>query len=266
MKLPEAEVLILNFQAENYALPDFLKSMSKLKVLIITNHGFFPAKLSNFELLGSLTNLKRVRFERVVIPSLTETSIKLENLQKLSLFMCKVVHAFGSIKISEVFRSLEEINIDYCTDFAYFPAGLCDIVNEKLKKLSITHCHKLSKLPDEIGNLINLELLRLRSSIRLENLPDSLCKLYRLTFIDISNCLSIQYLPEQIGEMRGLTKLNMTDCSRLRELPPTVLDLEELKEVVCDEDIKELWEIHLLEDDKKINLRLAMEDHHLRWL
>ena len=274
MNLPEAEVLILNFQSENYALPDFLKTMNKLKVLIITNHGFFPAELTNFELLGSLTNLKRIRFERVVIPSLNKTSIVLKNLQKISFFLCKVAHAFGSMKTSEVFPSLKEFNIDYCTDLVKLPTEFCDTVNEKLKKLSITHCHKLSELPEEIGNLVNLELLRLRSCIGLENLPDSICKLYRLMFLDISDCFSIRYLPEDIGVMRGLTKINMKDCSRLGEIPPSVLDMEELKEVVCDEDLKELWEICFAEaeinlrseDEKKITLKLAEEDYHLRWL
>ncbi|EXC24860.1 putative disease resistance protein [Morus notabilis] len=265
MKLPEAEVLILNFQTENYVLPDFLKTMSKLKVLIITNYGFFPTKLSNFELLDSLTNLKRIRFERVVIPSLGETSIKLENLQKLSLFMCKVGQAFGSIQKSEPFPSLEELNIDYCTDFVELPAGFCNMVKDVLRKLSITHCHKLSTLPEEIGEMDNLEVLRLRSCIDLEKLPESICNLSNLNLLDISDCFSIRNLPEDMGNLRSLKKLNMKDCSRLRDLPPSVLDIEQLGDVVCDEELKELWEFYL-PCEAKIKLRLAKEDVNLNWL
>lgn len=265
MNLPEAEVLILNFQSENYALPYFLKNMSKLKVLIITNHGFFPTKLTNFELLGSLTNLKRIRFERVVIPPLSETSVKLEKLQKLSFFMCKVGQAFGSIQRSEPFPNLEELNIDYCTDFVELPMGFCDMVKNALRKLSITHCHKLLTLPEQIGEMDCLEVLRLRSCIDLESLPDSICNFSRLNFLDISDCFSIRDLPEEIGNLCCLEKLNLNGCSRLQELPPSVLDFKRLKDVVCDEELKELWESYLPRE-AEIKIRLAEVNINLNWL
>ena len=41
MQTPEAKVLILNFNhtQKKYELPEFMKRMDKLKVLIVTNHG-----------------------------------------------------------------------------------------------------------------------------------------------------------------------------------------------------------------------------------
>ena len=237
--------------------------MSKLKVLIITNYSFFPAELSNFQLLDSLSNLKRIRLERIRIPSLKETPIVLKKLLKLSLFMCEIGQAFTSIKISEVFPNLEEMNIDYCNDLVELPAGLCDLI--KLKMLSITHCHNLSALPKEIGNLFNLEVLRLRSCIDLENLPDSIYKLSKLIFLDISDCFSIRSLPERIGELQNLTKLNMNNCSRLLELPPSILDFKQLKYVVCDEELKEVWEFYL-PDESIIELKLAKDEVNLNWL
>ncbi|PON34600.1 Powdery mildew resistance protein [Parasponia andersonii] len=263
IKLPEAKVLVLNFQTKNYALPGFVKNMTELKVLIITNYGFFAAELGDFQLLGSLTKLTRIRLERISIPCLRQTSIVLKKLQKLSLFMCELGHAFSSIKISEVLPNLVEINIDYCDDLVELPAGLCDLI--KLKKLSITHCHNMCALPEEIGNLDNLEVLRLRSCIDLERLPDSISKLTRLTFLDISDCFSIRNLPEQIGELQSLTNLNMKNCSRLLELPPSVLDLKELKVVVCDEELKELWEFYL-PIDANIELRSVKDEVNLNWL
>ncbi|POO02736.1 Powdery mildew resistance protein [Trema orientale] len=263
IKLPEAKVLVLNFQTKNYALPRFVKNMTGLKVLTITNYGFFAAELGDFQLLESLTNLTRIRLERISIPSLRQTSIALKKLQKLSLFMCELVHAFSSIKISEVLPNLVEINIDYCDDLVELPAGLCDLI--KLKKLSITHCHNMCALPEEIGNLDNLEVLRLRSCIDLEKLPDSISKLTRLTFLDISDCFSIRNLPEQIGELQSLTSLNMKNCSRLLELPPSALDLKKLKVVVCDEELKELWEFYL-PIDANIELRSVKDEVNLNWL
>ncbi|BBH07824.1 hypothetical protein Prudu_019861 [Prunus dulcis] len=52
-----------------------------------------------------------------------------------------------------------ELNIDYCDDLVELPVKICDLI--RLKKLSITNCHKLSSLPEEIGKLEGLEVLRL---------------------------------------------------------------------------------------------------------
>ena len=38
-----------------------MDKMDELKVLIDTDYGFFHVELSNFQLLGSLHNLKRIR-------------------------------------------------------------------------------------------------------------------------------------------------------------------------------------------------------------
>lgn len=64
VQLAEVEVLILNFQTKKYTLPEFVAEMANLKVLIVTNHGFLPAELSNFQVLGLLKNLKRIRLAR----------------------------------------------------------------------------------------------------------------------------------------------------------------------------------------------------------
>lgn len=265
MQLPEAEVLVLNFRTKDYALPKFVEDMKKLKFLTVTNYNFFPAELSNFQLLGSLNFLKRIRLERISIPCITETPVELKNLQKISLFMCNIGEAFSnsSIKISELLPNLKEINVDFCNDLVELPAELCDIIH--LKKLSITHCPKLSGLPDGIGKLVNLEVLRLRSCISLLELPENIKNLSKLTFFDISDCISIQKLPEHIGKLCNLRKLNMTRCSRLQNLPQSVMELEQLKVVICDGEREILWEPFrscLI----NVDIRSAKEDINLKWL
>ncbi|AES94770.1 disease resistance protein (CC-NBS-LRR class) family protein [Medicago truncatula] len=73
--------------------------MSKLKVLIVTNYGFHRSEFTKFELLGSLSNLKIIRLEKVSVPCLC----KLKNLRKLTLHMCNTRNAFEncSIQISK---------------------------------------------------------------------------------------------------------------------------------------------------------------------
>ena len=92
--------------------------MDNLKVLIITNYGFFPTELRNFQLLKSLPNLKTIRLEKVSIPSLSKALVPLKSLKKIFLFICNIGQAFGncSIQVSNALPNLMEINIDYCND------------------------------------------------------------------------------------------------------------------------------------------------------
>ena len=240
--------------------------MVKLKVIIITNYGFFPAELSNFQLLMSLPNLKRIRFEKVSIPSLCNASVPLSSVNKISLFMCNIGQAFGNstIQVSKSLRSLMEINIDYCNDLVELPTRLCEVTS--LKKLSITNCHKLSALPEGIGNLVNLEVLRFRSCTELSKLPGSIRNLHKLRILDISGCLSIIKLPEHIGELHNLEEIHMEKCLNLhKQLPPSTVHLTQLKLVICDEERAKLWE-PIKESLSGLNIMVAKEDINLNWL
>ncbi|KAM1091151.1 hypothetical protein ACFX2J_018475 [Malus domestica] len=261
MQAPEAEVLVLNFQTKNYALPEFVEKMDILKVLILKNYGLLSAELDNFELLGSLSNLKRIRLERISIPSISKVLKQLKSLQKISFFMCDIGQGF--VQILDALPNLVELNIDYCHDLVQLPANLCNLVH--LKKLSITNCHKLSTLPADIGKLVNLEVLRLRSCADLLELPGSIRNLKVLKFLDISDCFSVKELPEDIGAMCSMEKINVSQCSRLKELPASVMDLEQLNEVICDEETKTLWE-PFLPFLTNIHLKVIKEDINLNWL
>ncbi|KAI9089326.1 hypothetical protein K1719_029605 [Acacia pycnantha] len=223
-QLSEIEALILNVRTKHYSFLKPIEKMRSLKVLICTNYGFHPARLENFELLDSLSSLKRIRMEKIFLPSLG----KLKNLQKLSLYMCDTSEAFGNCKIpiSDALPILVELNIDYCRDMVELPSGLSDI--KTLRKLSISNCHKFTKLPQEIGRLENLELLRLNSCTDLGGIPESVGWLSRLRFLDISNCISLRDLPESIGNLKTMEKLYMSGCSRC-DLPDSVINLEHLK-------------------------------------
>jgi Leucine-rich repeat (LRR) protein len=231
-----AEVLILNLQTKQYTFPELMEKMNKLKALIVINHGLRPSELNNLELLSSLSNLKRIRLERISVPSFGT----LKNLKKLSLYMCNTRLAFekGSILISDLFPNLEDLSMDYCKDLMVLPSGVCDIIS--LKKLSITNCHKLSLLPQDIGKLENLELLSLISCTDLVELPDSIGRLSNLRLLDISNCISLSSLPEDFGNLCNLRNLYMTSCASC-ELPFSVANLQNLK-VICDEETAASWE------------------------
>ncbi|KAG6729328.1 hypothetical protein I3842_01G022700 [Carya illinoinensis] len=247
-RLQPINAQLLSISTENYCLPGFVEKMDKLKALIVTNYGFFPAELGNIQLLGSLPNLKRIRLQKVSIPSIFKTPPPLGDLEKISLFMCNIGQNFRdcSIEISNAWSNLMEIIIDYCNDLVEFPTWLCYTVS--LKKLSITNCHKLSALPIEIRELTGLENLRI---------------------LDISDCLSISKLPKHIGELHNLNEIHMTGCLRLcNPLPPSTMDLEKLKHVVCDKERAKLWEAiqEFRMDDTRIEIKIAEKDINLNWL
>nr|AHG28993.1 NBS-LRR protein [Cicer arietinum] len=237
MQPSQTEVLILNLHNKKYLFPESMDKMSKLKVLIITNYGFHPSELNNFELLDSLTNLKRIRLERISVPSFGT----LKNLKKLSLYMCNTQLAFekGSVLISDVFPNLEDLNIDYCKDMVVLPTGVGDIIT--LKKLNVTNCHKFYALPQDIGKLENLELLRLSSCTDLEAIPDSIGNLFNLKLVDISDCISLSSLPEEFGNLCNLRNLYMASCAST-VLPFSVVNLQNLKVITCDEETAASWE------------------------
>lgn len=265
MQLPSTEVLILNFRSENYFLPHFMETMSKLKVLIVTNYGLCPVELNNFILLGYLSNLRRIRLENVSISSLSKSLLQLRNLQKISLMMCDIGKAFGSCtsEIPQMLPNLLELEIAYCDDLVEFPIGFCNLL--RLKKLSITYCNELSALPYGFGRLVNLELLSVHSCKKLKELPESICRLHKLSFLDISDCVGMTKMPERIGDLRGLRALHMRGCRGLQDLPPSVEDLCELKDVICDEEISYLWKFY---ENNLTNLKVNVrkEDINLDWL
>lgn len=237
MQADQAEVLVLNLRSSNYTIPEFMGKMRKLKVLMVTNYGFHLSELNKFERLSSLSDLKRIRLEKVSVPYF----FPLVNLQKLSLHMCKTRQAFEScsISIADALPNLLELSIDYCKDLEELPAGICKIT--PLKKLSITNCHKFSALPQEMEKLENLEVLRLSSCTSLVEIPDSTSKLQKLSHLDISDCISLSKLPEDFGDLHNLKKLYMRGCSRC-DLPVSVMKLKHLKGVICDEETAAYWE------------------------
>lgn len=241
MQPPEVEVLILNFQTNNYALPGFVAKMDNLKVVIVTNYGSSPYELRMFHLLGRLSHLKRIRLQNVSISSISKIRLALKTLQKISFCRCSLAQAFisGRMRIPDAFPNLLEMNIDCCNHLKESLDQLCSLTS--LKKLSITNCDDLSNLPDGIGKLVNLELLRLRSCKHLHKLPDSVRNLKMLNCLDISGCSNITTLPEHIGQMSSLRKLDMRRCKSLEKLPLSVLNLKQLQQVICDEVTEKLW-------------------------
>ncbi|KAF5961225.1 hypothetical protein HYC85_002434 [Camellia sinensis] len=254
MQLSKVEVLLLNIQIRNYTLPQLMEKMDQLKVLIVTNYGFGSAEISNFPLLGHLSSLKRIRFEHISISSIAKTMLRLKNLQKISLVMCKFDDAFGNctIQIADMLPNLWN-----------FQHGCA--ISAALRSLTSPTVTRLIALPEAFGKLDNLEVLRLHACTKLLELPESIGRLQKFRFLDLSDCISISKLTERMGELSSLRKLNMRGCRGLSELPSSVKNLRQLEDLICDEETGYLWEnykIHL----PNLKFHVLKEDVNLDWL
>ncbi|XP_039157430.1 probable disease resistance protein At5g66900 isoform X1 [Eucalyptus grandis] len=165
LELPEAEALVLNFvidmQTKTYALPEFIEKADKLKALIVTNYSFFSAKLGNLHVIGS--NLRRIRLERIIVSLPSMGNLHLHSLQKISFCMCKInqVSTLNDAKYLDAMPNLLELEIEYCDNLVTLSDGIYKI--KSLRKLSIANCHNFSILPQQIGQLASLEVVRLNS-------------------------------------------------------------------------------------------------------
>ncbi|XP_062014526.1 probable disease resistance protein At5g66900 [Rosa rugosa] len=268
MHLPETEVLLLNLREREHAIAEFVEKMDKLKVLVITSEDFrYSASLHNFQVLSRLSNLKRIRLERISISSIFKNSIQVKSLRKLSLIKC--YYGIGSAKFSHAFPNLEEIHIKY-TSITFHSSratetvlsGLCDLIS--LKKVTLTSV-LLCAFLDGIGNLVNLQVLRLRSCLVLSELPNSIKNFHKLNFLGIFNCRKLGELPECIGEMSSLRKIDLRRCPLLNKLPRSVLDLKQLEEVICDEGTESLWKSLLPSfRDRNQDIRVTIGPPRLR--
>ncbi|XP_039157412.1 probable disease resistance protein At5g66900 [Eucalyptus grandis] len=267
LKLPVVEALVLNFrtnmQTKTYALPEFIANSPMLKALIVTNYSFFPVELGNFHVIGS--NLRRIRFERVTVPFLSMGKLCLHDLEKISFFMCDISQASTSTnaKISDAMPNLKELDMDYCNDLVRLPDDICEI--KPLQKLSITNCHNFSALPEQIGQLAYLEVVRLNSCTALSRLPDSIRSLQNLRLLDIPECLNLTALPDQIGHMVSLYRINMRGCLKLSGLPKSIVKLRNLRKVVCEEEKAVLWG-PLKNTLSQLDITLFEEEPNLDWL
>ncbi|KAJ4883500.1 Disease resistance protein (NBS-LRR class) family [Raphanus sativus] len=264
MELPKAEVLILNFSAENYVLPPFIAKMGRLRALVIINNGMSPARLHDFSNFTNLAKLKSLWLERVHVPELSTSTVPLKSLRKMSLILCKINNSFDqtAVDMSQIFPNLSDLTIDHCDDLVELPATVCGITS--LNSISVTNCPRINELPKNLSKLKALQLLRLYACLELKTLPVEVCELPRLKYLDISQCVNLSFLPEEIGKVRTLEKIDMRECS-LRSIPSSAVSLTSLRHVICDKETLGIWE-HVEKVVPGIRVEGAEKCFSLDWL
>eukprot|EP00253_Pinus_taeda_P017312 PITA_17312 len=263
---PQVEALTLFFSATEYCLPTFLHTMPKLKVLIIYNYNTKRAILNGLAGFSSVTQLKSLLLQKLIVPPIYEYCRSWECLEKLSVCLCE---GLGNMNLFDNVQTLKfpkfvEMNFDHCSDLEELPANICSLTS--LERLSLTNCHLIQKLPDDLGNLRSLRLLRLSASPSLSMLPPSICKLQQLEFIDISLCMSLKDLPMEFDQLSKLKMLDMNECSGLKMLPKALAHLRCLKRVICDEDTEQQWLAIKASSMPNLTVDVVEERFSLDWL
>lgn len=242
MEFPKAEVLILHFSSSEYFLPPFIGNMPKLRALALINYSTSNAVLHNLSsVFSNLRNLRSLWIEKIHVPRQPKTTMPLENLQKLSLVLCKIDNSLDEsvMDLPHLLPRLSELTIDHCIDLTELPLSICQI--RTLKNLSVTNCHSLSELPANLGDLNSLQILRIYACPSLRELPPGICSLPWLKYLDISQCVNLAILPEGIGGLTSLEKIDMRECPQIRNIPMSAAALRSLRRVICDEEVSWLW-------------------------
>ncbi|WJX30916.1 hypothetical protein P8452_19404 [Trifolium repens] len=98
---------------------------------------------------------------------------------------------------------------------------------KRLRVLSLSDYRNITKLPDTIGNLLQLRYLDL-SNTEIKSLPDTTCNLYYLQTLILSSCWELTELPVHMGNLINLRHLDITN-TEIKELPMEIAKLENLQ-------------------------------------
>jgi hypothetical protein len=86
--------------------------------------------------------------------------------------------------------------------------------NERVEEIN------LKTFLDELCHLKSLKCLVLRKCPNMKSLPDSFVNLTNLEYIDLSGCFNLQKLPKYFWKLQNLQHIDLSGCMNSKTLPP----------------------------------------------
>eukprot|EP00253_Pinus_taeda_P008696 PITA_08696 len=115
-------------------------------------------------------------------------------------------------------QQLLQLNID--APLLEFPKSLGKL--RHLEKIVVKSA-RLTRMPDQLWDLRDLQHIALVGCENLEMLPDSLGNLTNLRYLNLSLCKSLRVLPDSIEKLEKLKFINLDSCKKLEKLPDWLL-------------------------------------------
>ena len=81
----------------------------------------------------------------------------------------------------------------------------------------MTHA-SIATLPESIGQLHALRVLRLSRCASLTSLPAALCALAALVYLELNECIGLRKLPEDFGSLPALVAFDFPGCEELADV------------------------------------------------
>ncbi|KAH9326090.1 hypothetical protein KI387_006268, partial [Taxus chinensis] len=119
------------------------------------------------------------------------------------------------------------LSLEECVRLTRIPNTLDSLVN--LQCLYLQDCRGLTSLPTTVGNLSQLKQFDLRGCASLTSLPDTVGNLVQLKELYLGGCADLKSLPNNMGNLVQLQVLNLYGCAGLRILPNTIGNLAQLR-------------------------------------
>ena len=107
---------------------------------------------------------------------------------------------------------------------AYIPQ--CVITSNVLRILDISFCD-VATIPEEIGKLASLQILRLDGCTKVEELPLGISGHKQLSVLSARLCYSLREIPDQLGRCTNLHSLHVPHCA-LESLPSSIGEVQSL--------------------------------------
>ncbi|OIT27720.1 PREDICTED: TMV resistance protein N-like [Nicotiana attenuata] len=241
--LPSLRRIDLSFSKSLMRTPDFT-GMPNLEYLNLKN-------CSNLEevhhSLGCCSKL--IRLNLMYCESLKRfPCVNMESLKYLSVGNCSRLEKFpeilGRIKpeleigIRELPSSyfqykshITELDLSYMKNLVALPSSICRL--KSLVSLNVSGCLKLESLPEEMGDLDNLEELDASYTL-ISRPPSTIVRLNKLKILKfgVRDGVHFEFLPVLAEGLRSLVHLNLSDCNLIDGgLPEDIGSLSSLKEL-----------------------------------
>ncbi|MFN3200944.1 MAG: leucine-rich repeat domain-containing protein [Bradymonadia bacterium] len=193
-----------------------------------------------------LTGLKHIKLSDCALTHLPEALAAQETLERVSIKRCQSLKSLPeSLGRRSLLKSLqiESCPIEALPDsvWAHPTLGTLSLVATRIGEISPSikssglnrltiNSASLSRLPDELGEMVALKSLTICDCHDLEVLPETITALSTLETLEIYNT-ALSTLPDDIGRLTALTRLVLGSwgSNRLTRLPDSICDLSQLR-------------------------------------